>query len=95
MVIAAGLSERRGLCPQGTAARLRSLLQALELPYEVPHRVPTAVLVEAMGLDKKARAGGLRLILLQQPGEAVIDDRSSDREIIDAIDACRPTSRAF
>jgi 3-dehydroquinate synthase len=94
MVIAARLSERRGLCPQGTAARLCGLLQALELPYEVPHRVPTAVLVEAMGLDKKARAGGLRLILLQQPGEAVIDDRSSDREIIDAIEACRPTSRA-
>jgi 3-dehydroquinate synthetase len=52
----------------------------------------TGALVAAMGLDKKALAGGLRLILLEGPGKAVIDAGSSEPEIIAAIDACRPAA---
>jgi 3-dehydroquinate synthase len=89
MVIAATLSEQRGLCPKGTAARLSRLLLALGLPVELPSEVSTAAMLEALQLDKKAVAGGLRLILLQEAGKAMIDDSSSRQQIEAAIDCCR------
>lgn len=89
MVIAATLSEQRGLCPTGTAARLGRLLHALGLPTELPGTVSNAAMLDALELDKKAVAGGLRLILLQQAGNAVIDDTSSRLQIEAAMDRCR------
>lgn len=89
MIMAATLSERRGLCHEGTANRLIRLLDALNLPSALPGHVPTNALLDAMGLDKKAVAGGLRLILLREAGTAVIDADSSERDIAAAIDACR------
>ncbi|MEJ8569505.1 3-dehydroquinate synthase [Elongatibacter sediminis] len=95
MVMAASLSERRGLCEAGTAARLERLLAALGLTTTLPDDIATAPLIETMGLDKKAVAGGLRLVLLTSTGEAVIDQDSSETEIAAAIDACRDPSRAI
>ncbi|HKX55857.1 MAG TPA: 3-dehydroquinate synthase, partial [Xanthomonadales bacterium] len=89
MVIAATLSEQRGLCPQGTAARLVRLLQAFGLPTTLPASVSNVAMLEALQLDKKALAGGLRLILLQAVGKAMIDDASSRAEIEAALDQCR------
>jgi 3-dehydroquinate synthase len=89
MVIAAGLSELRGLCPAGTAARLRRLLQAFGLPVELPAAISNSQVLAALQLDKKAVAGGLRLILLQEAGKAVIDAGSSRAEIEAALDASR------
>ncbi len=89
MVIAARLSEQRGLCPAGTATRLGALLRALGLPIELPDRVSNAAMLEALQLDKKAVAGGLRLILLEDAGKAVIDASSSRAEIEHALDSCR------
>jgi 3-dehydroquinate synthase len=89
MVIAAGLSELRGLCPAGTAARLRRLLQAFGLPVELPAAISNSQVLAALQLDKKAVAGGLRLILLQEAGKAVIDAGSNRAEIEAALDASR------
>jgi 3-dehydroquinate synthase len=89
MVIAAALSEQRGLCPTGTAARLGRLLRALGLPTELPENVSNAAMLDALELDKKAVAGGLRLILLQEAGNAVISDNSSRQQIEAAINSCR------
>jgi len=89
MVIAATLSEQRGLCPAGTAARLRSLLQAFGLPVVLPSNISNAAVLEALKLDKKAVASGLRLILLQQAGRAVVDSASSREQIEAALDSCR------
>jgi 3-dehydroquinate synthase len=89
MVIAASLSELRGLCPRGTAARLSRLLQAFGLPTTLPASVANAALLDALQLDKKAVAGGLRLILLHASGQAMIDDASSRAEIEAALDQCR------
>jgi 3-dehydroquinate synthase len=89
MVIAATLSEQRGLCPAGTAVRLSRLLRALGLPTELPATVSNAAMLDALELDKKAVAGGLRLILLQQAGKAVIDDGSKRQQIEAAMDCCR------
>ena len=89
MVVAARLSELRGLCPSGISERIRRLLQALDLPVELPPAITAESLYEAMQLDKKAVVSGSRLILLAALGEALIDSRSSREEILAAISSCR------
>lgn len=89
MVIAASLSELRGLCPTGTAQRLERLLKALQLPVRIPPNIATDDLLERMRLDKKNRAGQQRLVLLEAPGHAVVDSDSPESMIRAAIEACR------
>jgi len=89
MVIAATLSEQRGLCRAGTTARLSVLLQALGLPVELPEQVSNTAIMDALQLDKKAVAGGLRLILLEDNGRAIIDGDSSSQQIEAALQKCR------
>jgi len=89
MIVAARLSEQRGLCPPGMAERLASLEDALGLPVRIPDDLSTREVLECMLLDKKNLAGRRRLILLRGPGEAVVDEASTDAEIAAAIDACR------
>ena len=89
MTVAAKLSELRGLCSKGTTDRIQDLLRHFDLPFEVPDSVKTAAMIEAMELDKKALSSGLRLILLNSIGEAIIDHKSEREEIIAAIDDCR------
>ena len=86
MVTAARLSEARGLCEMGTAARLIALLRALDLPVTQPPDIASSGLIEALALDKKALASGLRLILLKSIGEAFIDNKSLKADIITAME---------
>lgn len=92
MVIAARLSELRGLCAGGTAARISGLLKLLGLPIELPRTINTQVMIDAMGLDKKALSSGLRLILLNRLGEALIDDQSTQADVSTAIEHSHATS---
>jgi len=85
MVVAAGLSEGRGLCPEGTSRRLAQLLLRFGLPVQIPADIPVEGLARVLELDKKALASGLRLILLEAIGSARVDDRSSESEIIGAM----------
>jgi 3-dehydroquinate synthase len=85
MVVAARLSEGRGLCPDGTSKRLAQLLLRFGLPVQIPADIPVEGLARALELDKKALASGLRLILLEAIGSARVDDRSSESEIIGAM----------
>jgi 3-dehydroquinate synthase len=85
MVVAAGLSEGRGLCPNGTSRRLAQLLLRCDLPVQIPADIPVEGLARVLELDKKALASGLRLILLEAIGSARVDDRSSEGEIIGAM----------
>jgi len=88
MVTAARLSELRGLCATGLAGRLRDLLEALQLPVTIPSGIRSADLLDHMQLDKKNRAGIRRLVLLEGPGRAVLDEASPDALILEAIEAC-------
>lgn len=90
MVIAARLSELRGLCPAGVANRIRKLLQDFNLPVDLPESVSSAAMIAALELDKKAIAIGTRLILLEGVGKALIDDASTREEMAAAIELCRP-----
>jgi 3-dehydroquinate synthase len=85
MVVAAGLSELRGLCARGLAARLATLLQHYGLPTRIPANVSIDGLSKALELDKKALASGLRLVLLDAIGRARVDDSSNGTQIVTAM----------
>jgi 3-dehydroquinate synthase len=85
MAVAARLSEARSLCAGGLADRLAALLQRLGLPVRIPADLPLEALAEALELDKKALASGLRLVLLSGLGSACVDAGNSKDEIIAAM----------
>jgi len=85
MVTAAVLSEQRHLCPAGTANHLADLVGRFGLQVRIPSDLSVESLAEAMELDKKAVASGLRLVLLEDIGKAVVDQRSSREEIVQAM----------
>jgi len=89
MVIAATLSEARGLCAPGAANCLKSLLAVFGLPVSLPRSIESGPLLDAMALDKKNLGGKARLILLKSAGCAMIDSMSTREEIESAIRACR------
>ena len=86
MVTAAYLSEMRGMCEPGVAARLSAILQTFGLPVQQPGDVAANDLVDALALDKKAVISGLRLILLSAIGNAVVDSNSRQSDIIAALE---------
>lgn len=86
MVTAARLSELRGLCNRGTAVRLAGLLERFKLPVCIPRDISIPDLTEALQLDKKAIASGLRLVLLNSIGNARVDTGSSMDEIVLAME---------
>jgi len=85
MVTAAGLSESSGFCEPGTADRISSLLACFGLPIGIPAELSSSGMAEALELDKKAIATGLRLILLKGIGHAVIDNESRHDDILAAM----------
>lgn len=88
MVVAARLSENRGLCPAGVTDRLSAILHRLELPVTMPADLDADELLTLMGLDKKHTSTAQRFILLRDLGDAFIDTDSSAEELRTAIEAC-------
>ena len=72
MVLAARLSARLGMADPADAERLRALLQRFGLPFAAPHGLDADALLAHMRMDKKNRAGTLRLILWHGIGRAEI-----------------------
>jgi 3-dehydroquinate synthase len=69
MVIAADMSARLGMLTASDAQRVRDLLARIGLPVEAP-RLGAARALEFMSLDKKVKAGRIRLVLLARLGAA-------------------------
>ena len=72
MILAARLSERIGLAPEGMEKKLRADFKAQGLPTECPY--PLENLAAAMALDKKAAEGHVKWILLEAPGRVIIKE---------------------
>jgi 3-dehydroquinate synthase len=89
MVAAAYLSTKRAGLPAGEAARLRALLDASGLPVRLGDNYELPELMEAMRLDKKAKNGKLRFVLLKHIGEAFVSDAVTDEDLKEAADVCR------
>ena len=84
LVCAARYSEGTGSLDPGGAARIETAVRAAGLPVSIDFEVSTAQLVEAMRLDKKARSGTIRLVVLNRLGEAVLL-RAADEELIRSV----------
>ena len=69
MVMAADLSARLGLIDAGYAKRIRDIVQRAGLPVVGP-RLGTPRYLELMRVDKKARAGEIRFVVIEAPGRA-------------------------
>lgn len=72
MRIAARVSAALGLAPAADAERLAALLGRLGLPLARPADLSHARMIEWMQLDKKNRAGELRLVLWRGLGQAFV-----------------------
>ena len=71
IVLAADLSARTGRIAGADARRIRELLVAAGLPVDSP-RLGRARMLDLMGMDKKVKAGELRLVLLDGIGKAAV-----------------------
>jgi len=71
MVMAADLSQRLGMLGLDAVARVEHLLAKIGLPVAGPV-MPPAQYLELMSVDKKARDGALRFIVLDRIGAASI-----------------------
>lgn len=89
MVVAAALSESRGICASGVSESLRRLLSVFGLPVTVPRDISAERIIDCLELDKKTIGGESRLVLLGGLGSAIIDRSSTSDEISAAIEACR------
>jgi 3-dehydroquinate synthase len=87
MVMAAELSRRLGWLDAAAVERVRTVLQRAGLPVRGA-ALGAQRYLELMGHDKKVIAGKLRLVLLQQLGEAITYGEAPRADIIAAIEAC-------
>jgi 3-dehydroquinate synthase len=86
MVMAADLSQRLGLLPATDSARVREAVAAAGLPVRGPGW-PASRYVELMAVDKKARQGTPRFVLLDGLGSARVQ-RVPDAPLAETLAAC-------
>ncbi len=72
IAMAARMSRQMGWLPAAECARIHRLLAAAGLPVAPFAGLPPGKMLELMKVDKKARAGNLRLVLLKAIGQAEI-----------------------
>ena len=86
MRMAFTFSERLGLCPPGTAARVGGHLRGVGLPSDltaIRALLPdAAALLAIMRRDKKARAGEIAFVLVRGIGEAYVETGIPEEAII-------------
>jgi len=73
LVLAAELSGRLGHLAQQDVDRVRRVVRRAQLPVAAP-ALGVDRYLELMSVDKKARAGRLRFVLLERLGQAYVDD---------------------
>lgn len=75
MVVEARLAEQVGVASAGTATRLERGLSTIGLPTAIPAGMAAPAILDAMRLDKKARAGTLVFALPSSIGAMAEPDR--------------------
>jgi 3-dehydroquinate synthase len=92
MVMAAQLSQRLGLVDAAFVARLTALIKKAGLPTVAPFlaegvQANADRYLELMRVDKKAEAGEIKFILINQPGQCVVQT-APDALVREVIAAC-------
>lgn len=70
MVAEAQMGEQMGITERGTADRLRTILQRMEMPVKIPDSLSREKIRAATLSDKKARAGQVEYSLIERIGKA-------------------------
>ncbi len=89
MCCGARLSVKRAGLSEAEAKRLHDLIAASGLPTRLGKAFKLGELLEAARLDKKAREGKLRFVLLKRLGEAFVSDAVTDADMREVVDVCR------
>ncbi len=92
MVAAAELSRRLGWLSSEDVTRITALIARARLPVRPPAGLSAQRMRELMSVDKKVRAGKLRLVLLKRLGEAVVTDDFSPEALDETFAALRAHS---
>jgi 3-dehydroquinate synthase len=83
MVMAADLSFRQGWLAQKDVTRIVALLEKAKLPVSSPEEISVERFKELMSVDKKVLDGRVRLVLMNELGNAFVTDEF-DSEHFDA-----------
>ncbi|MEM7017138.1 MAG: 3-dehydroquinate synthase [Pseudomonadota bacterium] len=89
MYLAASLSARLGLLSADAPGRVDAVLSAFEMPRRLPADISADDLIAAMRVDKKARDGAIRLVLMKQLGRAFVHDGCSDSLLKETLQDAR------
>jgi 3-dehydroquinate synthase len=81
LVLACRLSRSLGMVDQGVADRTAALIAKYDLPESLHEPLPVESLMAAARKDKKARAGVLRYVALEQIGKAVTLDTVTEEQV--------------
>jgi 3-dehydroquinate synthase len=89
MVMAATLSQRLGRVSMAYVQRLQRLIDAVGLPTRAPVLAPANAqrYLELMRVDKKAQAGAIRFVVVDEHGHAGLQT-APDALVAEVIDAC-------
>jgi 3-dehydroquinate synthase len=89
MVMAATLSQRLGRVSVAYVQRLQRLIDAVGLPTRAPVLAPANAqrYLELMRVDKKAQAGAIRFVVVDEHGHAGLQT-APDALVAEVIDAC-------
>ncbi|MDA3921315.1 MAG: 3-dehydroquinate synthase [Salinisphaera sp.] len=78
MCMAANLSQRLGWLDSTQVERIERVLASARLPVAPPNDTSAERIFDLMRRDKKVQAGNLRLVLLKDIGQAVLDTQYGD-----------------
>ena len=86
MVMASRLSQRLGLVDEAFVSRLTALVERAGLPTAGP-KLGADEYLQHMRVDKKAEAGEIKFVLIDQPGKATVRG-APDALVAQVIDDC-------
>ena len=89
MVAAANLSVKLGYCPEELQERVESVLVSSGLPIRIPNDLVPKQLLQAMGSDKKKKAGRLRYVLLKDVGDVFVTDEVPEEAVLNTFAALK------
>lgn len=89
MVMAADLSCRQGWLQAGDLDRIKKLLESAGLPTLSPSEISVDRFKELMAVDKKVIDGSIRLVLMDQLGNAFVTDDFDTTNFEATLSECR------
>ena len=85
MVMASQMSARMGWLADSDVDRIKALLSSAGLPILPPETLSTERFLDLMKVDKKARRGVIRLVLLKAIGSAVVSDDYDPQMLMETL----------